>query len=167
MTIELIEFVNTLKREVVPLGSTAFATVSNQIWVGYLGDAFWEAKLDGFLPNFTEADGQITSLPEGSDIDLDRAQISLLVMYAGVKILRNHILNTKTSFRSKAGPVEFEQQQSATVLAEALRSLNRRKELLLDQAQVVGSAVAMYDLFSSRGLLGVEGGYYADVQLVD
>src|SRR3954468_5515532 len=123
MVVELSDdqYIESLKREVTPLGSDMFDTISKTMWTGYLSDAFWEAKLDGFLIGYVcDEDGTVT--PESVTMeDLDRRFIALVILYAGIKILSNKILNTQTRFAAKAGPVEFEQETSATMLAEMLR----------------------------------------------
>lgn len=139
MAVDLAEdqFIASLKREVTPLGSTLFSNVTdNAVWLGYLTDAFWEAKLDGFMENYVEEDGEVSHVSGGAD--LDRKYVALIVLYAGIRVLRNRILNMDTGFKAKAGPVEFEQQKSATMLAEMLKQLRATKDRVLtelDQAE--------------------------------
>ncbi len=146
------EYIAALQREVIPLGSSTFSTIEADSWLGYMTDAFWEAKLDGFMPGFVaDEDGLVTN--ENPTVpDLDRRFVSLIVLYAGIRILRNQILNMNTGFRAKAGPVEFEQQNSATMLAEMLKQLRETKDRLLkelDEADAV-TAVQIIDAFSTR-----------------
>jgi hypothetical protein len=140
-----------LKRVVTPLGSTMFDGVADDVWIGYLTDAFWEAKLDGFLLGYTEEDGVVS--PESlTGPDLPRQYGALIVLYAGIRVLRNRILNMNTGFRAKAGPVEFEQQNSATMLAEMLKQLRATKDrilLALDEA-ALGTDVQVLDALSVR-----------------
>lgn len=139
---DLSDFVGSLRREVTPLGTTTFASVSDTDLTQHLVDAFWEAKLDGFMSGYTvDEDGVSTP-------DLPRQDVSLVVLYAGIKVLRNQALNTKTVFRAQAGPVQFEQQSSAMVITEMLRELMAIKQRILDQNMV--TTVEVIDAFSAR-----------------
>jgi hypothetical protein len=155
MAVDLADYVDSLKREIQPPGSDLFAGVSDAQWVGYLADAFWEARLDGFLEGYTTDEGatsgDVSIVPVGAGADIDQRWIALIVLYAAVKILRNRILNMSTTFRAKAGPVEFEQQNSATMLAEMLKQLKATKDRIveeLDAAEETG--VLVLDAYSTR-----------------
>lgn len=157
MAVDLDDYVPSLQREVNPPG-TAIFDVSDDVWVGYLTDAFWEARMDGFMAGYTcDEDGSVTPLA-GGGADLPRQYVALIVLYAGVRILRTQILNTKTLFRAKAGPTEFEQQNSATMLAEMLKQLAAAKQQLIDQIQDV-TPVYGWDAVVKRVL---DGYFYLD-----
>ena len=73
------------------------------------------------------------------------------MLYAGIKVLRNQILNMSTTFRAKAGPVEFERQNSATMLAEMLRELKATKDRIIDELEMCDiTDVLVLDAFSTR-----------------
>lgn len=154
MAVDLADYVQSLKREIEPPGSDLFGTVTPEMWVGYLSDAFWEARLDGFLEGYTTdeagpGDIQIVSMTGG--VDVDKRWMALVVLYAGVKILRNRILNMSTTFRAKAGPVEFEQQNSATMLAEMLKQLKATKDRIIVELDSIGQThVMVLDAYSTR-----------------
>jgi hypothetical protein len=156
MAVELIDFVDALKREVSPPGSDIFASVRSSEWVGYLSDAFWEARLDGFLAGYqTDEAGvgtdDIEIVPISPELpDLDRRGMALVILYAGVKVLRNRILNMNTQFRAKAGSVEFEQQNSATMLAEMLKQLKATKDRIIEALDTDSTDVVMLDVYSTR-----------------
>jgi len=169
MAVDLSEdqYIDSLKREVVPLGSTLFGAVTDAQWLGYLTDAFWEAKLDGFMTGYVaDEDGVVTNETGGSD--LDRRFVALIVLYAGIRILRNRILNMNTGFRAKAGPVEFEQQNSATMLAEMLKQLRATKERIIEELEEAGSGdptgVLLLDAFSTR--LFSSSSYWGSIELM-
>lgn len=169
MTIDLSDerYINSLKRTITPLGATTFDAIPDDTWVGYMTDAFWTARLDGFMQGFTaDEDGQIDPV-DGTD-DLDQKYIALIVLYAAITILRNQILNMNTSFRAKAGPVEFEQQNSATMLTEILKELRAAKaQVLLEideiQSGYHSSNVEMLDIVSSR--IFSPGAYFGSPEL--
>lgn len=156
MAVDLIDYIDALRREVTPPGGPdLLAGMTDGDLVQYLSDAFWEARLDGFLEGYvtdegaSTADTIITPMQAGAP-DLSRQWIALIVLYAGVKILRNRILNMNTSFRAKAGTVEFEQQNSATVLAEMLRQLKATKDRIIEVLDGDESGVLVLDAFSTR-----------------
>jgi hypothetical protein len=151
VAIDLSDYAPTLRREVTPLGSTLFASIPDTQLTPYLTDAFWEARLDGFLAGYTaDEDGSVEPTTTGAD-DVSPAGVALIVLYAGIRIMRNRILNMNTGFRAKAGPVEFEQQNSATMLAEMLKQLRDRKNQLLERALPL-TDVLLVDAYSTRML---------------
>lgn len=151
MAIDLSEeqYIDSLKRAVTPLGATAPANVTAAQWLGYLTDAFWLAKMDGFMAGFVEEDGEIE--PETGTTDLDRKYVALIVLYAAINILSLRILNTKSAFKAKAGPVEYEEQTSATMLAEMLKQLRAAKDRILDELDELEATAVLYlDALSVR-----------------
>lgn len=150
MAVDLSDYTESLKREINPPGVDLFSSMTPTQLTAYMSDAFWEASLDGFFTDHVcDEDGIVTPVEVGG-AELDRAGISLIVLYAGIRMLRNKILNTNTTFRAQAGPVEFEQQNSATVLKEMLTQLAATKERLLDQAQHGVTLDAIFDGLSTR-----------------
>lgn len=148
MAVDLSDYIGTLKRQVIPPGSTLFSSVTNLQWVAYLSDAFWEARLDGFMVGYEEVDGEIAPTDGGSDLDLK--YVALVALYAGITILRTQILNTKTQFKAKAGSVEFEQQNSATMLAEMLKQLRQTKDRVLTEIDADETETLVLDAYSTR-----------------
>lgn len=152
MAVDLGDFIETLQREVNPPGATIFTAATEDDWLGYLADAFWEARLDGFLEKWSaDSDGVVTPARDGGE-DLPRELVALVVVYAGIRILRNQIMNTNTNFRAKAGPVEFERQNSATMLAEMLKQLRETKNRLITLIYDNASTTPVYgfDAVTSR-----------------
>ena len=147
MAVELSEYVDVLRREVTPPGGSQFAGVSDDVFTGYLADAVWEARLDGFLEGWA-ADEDGTIQPIG-DKEFPREHVALLVLYSGIRILRLRILNTNTKFSAKAGPAEFSQEQSANAVTEMLKNLNEVKDRLLDMA-VEPTSTYLTDGYSVR-----------------
>jgi hypothetical protein len=158
MAVEVVDLVPSLKREVQPPGVELYPGVSDADWVGHLTDAFGEARLDGFLEGYTvvemspgDAEIQPLSGPDAITLQNFRHELAVVVLYAGIRVLRNRILNMNTGFRAKAGAVEFEQQNSATMLAEMLKQLRATKERILDSIdEGDATAVTMIDAYSTR-----------------
>lgn len=152
MAVDLADYVEVLQREVTPLGATnPYASVDEDTWIGYLSDAFWEARLDGFVVSWEADETGLVTPTTGTD-DIPRDKIALVVLYAGIRILRNTVLNTQTGFRAQAGPVEYEVQRSASMLTEMLRQLEAIKNRLITAVTEAGLASTDYlvDGYSMR-----------------
>lgn len=178
MAVSLANYVPALRREVSPPGSTLFDAVADTVFTGYLADAFWEVKLDGFVEPWTcSIDGIV--IPQTGDgnpdplidppltaydsaSDMPRDQIALVVLYAGIKIIRNRLLEQNTRIHAKAGPVEFSQESSANLLVEMLRELTAVKNRLL-ALRTYNMDVSLIDAFSVRSASqSAYGGYLYD-----
>lgn len=144
MSVDLATLVESLKREVTPPGEeeTTFPDATDETWMGYLADGFWEIRLDGMLSGFTESAGLIS--PSSGTTELTRDLLQLVVFYAGIRILRNQILSFNTVFRAKAGPVEFETQKSAQTLKALLDDMRERRNLVLYRLSDLGVVPSYY-----------------------
>lgn len=191
MSVDLSDYVATLRREVSPPGSTTFNDVSDEVFVGYLADAFWEVRLDGFIePYSADSAGIILAVNDPQVLagaadytptiyepatDIGRPEIALICLYAGIKIIRNRLMEQSSRFRAKAGPVEFEQDYSANLLTEMLKELSATKARLL-YLRTYNQDVSLIDAFSARSAsaasysgylydwyLGALGGPYSDL----
>lgn len=150
MAVDLSEYVESLRREVTPPGSDLFVSVADDVFTGYLADAFWEARLDGFLAKWeADLDGIVTPLDVTGD-DLPRELIGLVILYAGIKILRNRIMNLNTAFRAQAGPVNYEVENSANLLTELLKQLKDRKDQILESVKNAPTPTYYFDAYSAR-----------------
>lgn len=153
MAIELADYVEALQRAVAAPGVTP-PTMEEATWRDYLTDAFWEARLDGFMVGYeADADGTITPITPGGP-EIDRRWISLVITYATMTMLRNQILATQSSFRAKAGPVEFQVEKSASTTTEMLKQLQATRDRLLDSLVEAGAMtdVMVVDAYSVRAL---------------
>lgn len=132
MAVDLADLIDPLKREVSTPGNeeATYPNATEDSWVGYLQDGFWEIYLDGFAQGFKVADGIVTNRTAGGD-DMAGEMQQLVVLYAGIRIIRNELRQLNTSFRAKAGPVEYETQQSAQVLKGVLDELTARRNTIL------------------------------------
>jgi len=150
MAVDLTDFVPALILEVNPPGTNTFSAATTTEMTMYLANAFWEARLDGFLTPWTcDEDGMITPV-DPADPDLPREETTLIIIYAGCKILRNKIMNTNTTFRAKAGPVEYETQNSANMLVEILKQLQDTKNLILQRSAEYTTLDECFDALPMR-----------------
>lgn len=142
---------DSLRRAVAPLGefATFFPNTTDADLIGTLADAVAEAQLDGFL----SGDALDTSLNTVTPA-LSTAEQALVVLYARARVLAAGLANLKTRTRYKAGPVEAETEQAASVLVALLRDTSERKKQILDDAKYSGTGLgfAMVDLYVSKSL---------------
>lgn len=85
--------------------------------------------------------------------DLPRDLQQLIVLWAAWKIALNYMSSLNTGFRAKAGPVEYETSQAATVLKDVLDELSRRIKYIIDNLPSLyggGSPVAVLDAIIDR-----------------
>lgn len=160
MAVDLSDFTDVLRREITPPGTTLFAAVTDAELTSYLADAFWEARLDGLLDSWSsDEDGLVTSESSGG-ADLPRDRVALIVLYAGIRMLRNHLMNVGTHFRAVAGPVEFETKNSANLLTDMLAQLKETKHRLLDKEGELWGNTSVYvtDGYSVRN--ASQGAYF-------
>ncbi len=141
MPTDLSTLIPSFQRQVAIPGTftDAYPNTTDDDVVGTLADAFAEAQLDGWFGTYVY-DPDTTSVLNNADPDpltngLSLAGQALIVIYAGMRMVTNQIMNTKSSVRYKAGPVEYETQQGATTLNELLKMLAARKAELLALAR--------------------------------
>lgn len=152
MAVDLSEFVEVLRREVTPPGSTEFANVSDDVFLGYLADGFWEAVLDKIIVGYTcDVDGFVRPVSPGTP-QFGRDQVALCVLYAGLKILRNQLAAKGTRFSAKAGPVEYTTETGSNVITSMLKQLQDVRNRLLAMSTFGDSQVYVLDAFSGRSV---------------
>lgn len=154
MAVNLFDLVDPLKREVSPPGTDLFPDATEDTFLGSLSDAFWEVRLFGFLNGFEEnaaarggpaafGEGIVTPTGVADETyddptgfsptqDLSRPLQQLVVLWAAWKIVLNRMGSLNTTFRAKAGPVEYETQNAATVLKAVIDALKGRIDVILD-----------------------------------
>lgn len=144
MAVNIADLVESLRREISPLsGSNPYSDVSDAVLEGLLSDAFWEGRLNGMFAGYTlDVDtGEITPF-SGSD-DMDRTEMQAIVLWAGYRTVLNDMRNIQSVFRAKAGPVEYEVQQSAQVLSEVLKAIKERIDRLISSLAEVDESTAL------------------------
>ena len=148
-SIDLADLIEDLKAELNVPGSDSYPAATNPEWLNQLRTAFWETVLDGLISGYTESDGEIS--PDSGTTPLGRDMQQLIIFYAGIKVVRNQLRDIKTTFRSKAGPVEYEVQQSAQVLKTLLDELTRRRNFILARLSDAYSSSTHYiDMLQER-----------------
>lgn len=171
MAVDLQDLIDPLRREVNPPGSDLFPDAIDDDFLGALTDAFWELRVHGYLTGFEEnaaarggpaefSEAIVTPTgetdpdydePSGYDTDSDmgRDLQQLVVLWAGWKITLNRMGALQSVFRAKAGPVEYETQQAATLLRSVLDQLKLRIDAALDGLDA-GSDTTVFDAVIER-----------------
>lgn len=137
MAVDLGDLIEDLQSEVSPPGTNMFSNATDDEWLSNLRNGFWNARIDGILAGYTEEDGEIITDNDGDDMPRDLQQV--IVFYAGYRILFNSLRQIGTLFRAKAGPVEYETQNSAQLLKALLDDLIGRRNILLQRLSDLGA----------------------------
>lgn len=149
MSVDLNDLVAALKLEVNPPGQDLFPGCSNIEWTQRLSNAFWNARIDGFLQEYVEDDGEV--FPVSGDVDMPRDLQQVIVFLAALTALSARLREVQTSFKAKAGPAEFEVQRSANVLRDQGDLLYKRYQLLLSRLSDIGELpVFVFDAVDAR-----------------
>jgi len=146
---ELADLVEAYKREVSMPGAfaTDFPTVTDDQILGALGDAFGEAQIDGFFGKMRLDTDDWIITP-----DLSTAGAALVVIYAGIRVLRQQIATQARGTTYKAPGLEYSTTPAASVLVELLKQLHiRRKDVINNAQRGVGTSVFMLDGYAHRG----------------
>lgn len=148
---ELLDLVPSLQRAVAPPGefATYFPNATDDDLSAAVADAIAEAQLDGFLSANTINLDAGTVLP-----DLNGPQQALVILYGMARVIRARIANAKNRTRYRAGNVEAEEEQSASVLVQMLRDIDARKKALLEEAKAghMAHAFQMVDMYVAKAI---------------
>lgn len=149
MAVDLSDLLDNIKSEVNAPGLDQLPGATDTQYLENLKNAFWEGVLDGVISGYTESDGIVT--PDSGTTEFSRELQQLVIFYAGYRIVRNQMRDLKTVFRAKAGPVEYETQQAATVLKAILDELKSKRSILLERLSDLGVVDSFYvDAIISR-----------------
>jgi hypothetical protein len=148
---QLVDLVPSLKRAVAPPGEydALFPNSVDSEVRDLLADAVAECQFDGFLSTATLDVDAATVTP-----DLTSGQQALVILYAMARHLSSRLSNLKTHTRFKAGTVEAETDQAASVLVELLKAANSRKKQALDDAKAgnLAAAFLMVDQYVAKSI---------------
>lgn len=153
-----------LRREINIPGFEQLPDITGLQLDSYILDAFWESRLLGMLGSYSvNEDGDIAG---PGDSDLPQWYQQLVTIVAGLRIIRMKMLNLAINFSAKAGPVEYEQQASATTLRAVFGSLEDRLKMVLSlhSDELGASAIVYFDGALQRESSLLHG--YLDVQVL-
>lgn len=153
MAVDLSDYVEQVKDKVNPPGINLFPNASDDEWARRLVGGFWDARIQGItsLDPFTSDEDGIITPQGGTGDDISRDMVQLIICWAAWTAVTNQMANVKSQFKGQAGPVSFEQQQSATVLKARMEAIREEKALVLQRLSDVGSVeVTIIDMVSAR-----------------
>lgn len=142
MAIDLADLVEDLKTEVNPPGRDIFPTATDDQYLNNLRNAFWSTVIDGVITGYTESDGVVK--PTSGTSNLSRELQQLIIFYAAYHIIQNHLLSINTRFRAQAGSVEYETEQSASILKAIYDSLTSKRNYILSVLSQQGTVSSIY-----------------------
>lgn len=142
--VDLSDLTDDMKSELSVPGVDSFTTATDSQWLSQLRNAFWETVLDGIIVGYQESDGVVSPIDASSSTPLARDLQQVIIYYAGLRILRNKMIDIKTKTKSAAGPVSFEVEQSATVLKGLFDELVLRRQIWLKRLSDIGSTDSYY-----------------------
>jgi len=141
-SVDLAEIIPDLQAAVTAPGiDSPYASASDGEWLARLKNGFWAAFNDGVISSSFDCDedGVVVSTETfGRDLQ------QIVIMYAGMNILQNRLAQINTSFKAKAGSVEYETQQSAQVLKGLLDSMLEQRNFLLKRLSDSGTVSSYY-----------------------
>ncbi len=86
MAADITQLIPSLRRELSPPGTNLYPNANSGEYLGYLQDAFWEARLRGLLSGYTLDDDDDTLIvPQSGTTDLGRELQQLLVVFASTR----------------------------------------------------------------------------------
>lgn len=143
-SIDLEDLVPDLVVELNTPGANIYGAVSTDEWVTRLRNAFWEAHLNGFMEGWTENNGRVGRLNDPDADAMTRDQQQLIILHAGMTVIRSEMRSLNTAESYKAGPVSFEIQKSSQVLRTLLDDMTKRINYLLQRLADMGIARDIY-----------------------
>ena len=151
---DLRTLVEPLKREVAVPGTydDVFPNTDDNQLAASLADALGEAQLQGFFGDLTltvTLDSTNAASFETSK-DLSAAGGALLVIFAGMRILRTQLRTISQAATYKAGNVEYSTANMTSVVRDELKALRDRLDLLVLQGRRSGRAVSVEDGYAGK-----------------
>lgn len=143
-SVDLDDLIPDLVTELKTPGSTVYDGVSDEEWLSRLRNAFWDAHTNGFMNGWTESEGAVLKLGDPSASAMTRDQQHIIIIHAGMAVLRSELrqLNTMSSYQ--AGSVKYETQKSAQVLKGLLDDMGNRLGYLLQRLADTGQGTDIH-----------------------
>lgn len=142
--VDITELIPNLEAILTVPGTTSpYDAASEEEWTLKLVNGFWQAVIEGVVEGYSiDEDGII--FPTSGSETFSRAFQQIVVIYAALNIVNAQLLQVKSLFRAQAGPVEYETQQSASVLTALLAELQNQKNLILTRLSDLGTDTSVF-----------------------
>lgn len=143
--VDITELIPNLEASLtIPGQVSPYDAATDTEWTVKLQNAFWRAVIDGVITGYSiDEDGIIKpDVTSGPALSRDLQQI--VVIYAAINIIQATMLQLKTSFRAKAGSVEYETSQASQVLTGLLNMFKEEKQIILERLSDIGSSSESY-----------------------
>lgn len=170
MAVDVANLIESLTARVNPPGTDLYPNATDDHWVLQLTNAFWDGRVHRLFDGFQEdaaskggpeewGPGIITPVdaeegyddPDGfSTTDMDRVEQQVIVMWAAWRITTAKMISVKSVLKTKAGPVEYEAQQSATLLKQILSDLKEEIDAVTKDLKSQGSTSTVFDAVIER-----------------
>jgi hypothetical protein len=148
---DLVDVVPSLRNVIARPGTfaTLFPETTEADLVDVLRDGLAECHLEGILLDHTSDEFGLV------DPDLDSGQAAMVLLFAGARLVRAELLNRASHKKYVAGPVSFEEDQSAQILKDILAGMAEQKTRMIatwSQTSAAGSIFAMADAYVVRSM---------------
>lgn len=150
-SVDLADLIEDLVFKMSAPGVDAFSNVGEDEWVSRLRDGFWTGFNEGLFSEYIEVDGIVSHRTDSSKT-FPREFQQLVMMYTSINALTRQLLTFNTNTRYKAGSVEYETQQSATLLNNILSLVKEEKDAVIEAIRRGDFSGATYviDSYESR-----------------
>lgn len=143
---DLRTLVEPLKREVAVPGTydDVFPDTDDDALLGTLADSLAEAQIWGMFGDVTLSPEYETSRP------LSAAGGAVIVLFAGMRILRAQLRTLNQSSTYKAGSVEYSTAAMTSVIRDELAAMRSRVDAIVVDSRRSGRAVGFGDGYAGR-----------------
>lgn len=142
---DLGDYVDSLRAVLARPGtfSDLFPETTDDGLIQLLRDGLAEANMEQLLTGYvSDINGIVRpEMPPGG--------VAMVVLFAGVRLVRSEILNRITSTKYTAGPVSAEQSYSTNILRDVAKALEAQKTVLINlyRASSAGASFYMTDSY--------------------
>jgi hypothetical protein len=145
---DLAAYTQSLRNVVARPGTYAdlFPETTDDLLVQVLADGLAECHLEATLLGYEADDNALVRPPLAS------GQVALVVLYAGLRLLRSELLNRVTSAKYVAGPVSADTTYATNVLRDIMKALEQQKErvTLLLSTNTAATTFSMADSYAAN-----------------
>jgi hypothetical protein len=134
------DYVDSLRGMLARPGTFAalFPETNDDGLIQLLRDGLAEANMEQLLVGYTSDANGIVRPP------MAPGAVAMVVLFAGVRLVRSEILNRVTSTKYVAGPVSAEQSYSTNILRDVAKALETQKTTLINLYRSSSAGVDFY-----------------------